>query len=107
MPRGMECVSYAMQLYKRYGGDFVDLESAEREYIRVPVGGNTSNCLEYKHHFIFVKNGLVYDVMHNNMEIPIREYVSMLESVMPEGIAAVSHESTKTFGLKVKKHRKR
>ena len=106
---GRDCSEYAQDLMEKFGnygatGDIVCLKTRGcviTDLLYVPTNGDLKNCGRYIHHFIFVQDGLVYDIRHNNIGVEFKEYINMLEKVVPSGIRADMTLSSSNMGLPV------
>ncbi|MCD8089920.1 MAG: hypothetical protein LUD81_04755 [Clostridiales bacterium] len=98
--RGPDCLEYALKLKINFPlGDILCLKSADGSGIFVENFDKTDSGEDYSCHCIFVYEGRVYDILHNNIDIDFDEYMEILKGMNKGGLAADRALSTSLFGL--------
>lgn len=102
--KGHDCLEYAHILKNRFPmGDVLCLKIADGSAIFVDNFEGKDLGEDYSCHCIYVYEGRVFDVLHNNLDIDFDEYINILKGMNKGSFAADKHLSTNYFGLPVYK----
>ncbi len=99
LEKGLDCSEYASKLYMAFPeGDVLCLKCRDVPIFVANMDG-TDQGFEYCCHFVYVCDGVVYDILHNNIGIDIKRYIERLGKMNRESIMADAKHSTCIFGL--------
>ncbi len=100
MEKAPDCLEYALRLKINFPlGDILCLKIADGSEIFVENFDNADSGEDYLCHCVFVYEGKVYDVLHNNLDIDFDEYIKTLRGMNKGSLAADINLSTASFGL--------
>lgn len=103
--KGHDCLEYAHILKKRFpSGEILCIKKADGSDIFVVNFDEKGLGEDYSCHCVFVYEGRVYDVLHDNLDIDFDEYIDILGKMNKGKLAANKRLSTYSFGLPVYKH---
>ena len=101
LEKGLDCSEYALRLHRACPeGDVLCFRLKDRPLFAANMEG-TDKGWEYYCHYVFVCDGDVYDVLHNNIGIELDRYAKWLGSVNGGNISVDPERSSCVFGLPV------